>query len=143
MNNSKHAVAKACLQEFRACYSDLLIAAQRLEHSLESLSMDVLEIGPENPEVAAIMRMVAIEYELKISTILSPLRTAVVAEARHLAMLIAREQTKLGFEDLGLIFRRDHGGVLHGVRRAKELCETDHVIRDRYHRLTNALSQAA
>jgi chromosomal replication initiator protein len=142
MNTSKFELAKARLIDMRAAYSELIYTAERLEQSLESLAMEVLQIT-QNPEVTEIVRQVAIEFEIPISVLLSSARCAKVAQARHVAMLICREQTKLSFQELALEFRRHHSGVKHGVMTAQEYVATDSECRARYQRLTNAVRHAA
>ena len=48
-----------------------------------------------------------------------------VADARFAAMYLCRTLTKLTWEELGEVFRRDHTSVIHGARCAKVRMSSD------------------
>jgi chromosomal replication initiator protein len=53
-------------------------------------------------------------------------RSRPIAEARHVAMYLLREDAQLALKQVGLILgRRDHSTVIHGVQKITRLLATD------------------
>ena len=75
--------------------------------------------------VAAIMEMVSKVFEIPASALLEPTRIPRVAEPRQVAMSMIREHSDLSLAEVGSIFRRDHGTVIHAVKAVRNRCETD------------------
>ncbi len=91
----------------RAIGPDLLAAV---------LAGDPIGIGPT---VEAIARAVADRSGLRLRDLRGPTRRAVVAEARHLAMHLARVHTPMSFRAIGAYFGgRDPATVRHACRAA-------------------------
>jgi chromosomal replication initiator protein len=71
---------------------------------------------PEGPSVDAIQEAVCSILGVSRQELLSPTRTARVAEARQLSMYLARDLTPLSLAQIARRFKRDHTTVLHAVR---------------------------
>lgn len=84
------------------------------------------EPGPAALTVEIVARSVAQAFEVKLSEIRSETRRARVAEARHLAMYLARERLGLSFRRIGEYFGgRDPATVRHACKAALGRIEAD------------------
>jgi len=68
--------------------------------------------------VTALQQSVATHYGYTLEELLGPRRNRTLAKARHVAMLLARQQG-LSYPELGRAFRRDHSTVISGVRSVR------------------------
>lgn len=66
-------------------------------------------------QVRQIIELVAREWRVTVEDILSDRRQRPIAQARHVAIWLARHCTLLSAPVIGRVFRRDHTSVLHGV----------------------------
>ncbi len=80
----------------------------------------------DGPTVEAIARAVAGAFGIPPRDLRAPTRRAVVAEARHLAMHLARAHTPLSFRAIGAYFGgRDPATVRHACQAAADRLEAD------------------
>ncbi len=80
----------------------------------------------EGPTLDAIARAVAERFGLKLRDLKGSTRRAVVAEGRHLAMYLARRQTRLSFRAIGAYFGgRDPATVRHACQATEERINAD------------------
>ena len=87
----------------------------------ESLK-DLLALQDKLVTIDNIQRVVADQYKLKISDLLSKRRSRSVARPRQVAMFIAKELTSHSLPEIGEAFGgRDHTTVLHACRKIREL----------------------
>ena len=78
------------------------------------------EIKP--PTIDGIIESVADYFQIKRTDILGKRKLRSVARPRQIAMFLARENTNLSFEEIGIHFGgRDHTTVMHAVSKIKEL----------------------
>lgn len=75
--------------------------------------------------VRRIQAEVAAGYGIELRELLGRSRVAGLVWPRHLAMYLCREVRHASWRRLGMLFRRDAGGVHHGWRRVKNATETD------------------
>lgn len=74
--------------------------------------------------------------------LMSSKRTTDVALARQIAMYLAREMLKLGYQQIGEIFnKRDHTTVIHACNKVEGMMSTDQRIRTIVDSIRNKLSQ--
>ena len=79
--------------------------------------------APPSPE--AIIEGVARYFNLPAAAILSSTRARPVAEARHIAMYLLREDAQLPLKLIGrLLGNRDHSTVIHGCRKVSTYVKT-------------------
>lgn len=79
--------------------------------------------APPSPE--AIIEGVALYFNLPTAAILGPTRARPVAEARHIAMYLLREDAQLPLKLIGrLLGNRDHSTVIHGCRKVSTYVKT-------------------
>jgi chromosomal replication initiator protein len=84
---------------------------------------------------------VAEYYKIKISDLLSKRRSRSIARPRQVAMALSKELTNHSLPEIGNAFGgRDHTTVLHGVRKIKELRETNADISEDYKNLLRSLT---
>ncbi len=67
----------------------------------------------------------AAEFGIPAAQLTSQTRRKNVAEPRHVAMFLARQLTDNSLHTIGLSFGRDYSTVIHSVKRAETMVETD------------------
>ena len=106
----------------------------------ESLK-DLLALQDKQVSIDNIQRIVAEYYKIKISDLLSKRRSRSIARPRQVAMALSKELTNHSLPEIGNAFGgRDHTTVLHGVRKIKELRETNADISEDYKNLLRSLT---
>lgn len=73
-------------------------------------------------DMGLLIQMVAEHYGLTVAELLSKRRTQEVAQARQIAMFIARALSRLSLAEIGkALGGRDHTTVLHGISRVEQM----------------------
>ena len=80
------------------------------------------------------------EYGISSRELSGRRRTARVAEARHVAMILSRELTDHSLVEIGEAFCRDHGTVIHGINSLKKKMESSTSIRGTVDKLRRVLT---
>lgn len=70
---------------------------------------------------AEIIKEVCLKHGVKVTEIVSPIRSKHIIPARHEAMYRVREERHLSWAQLARLFNRDHTSVIHGWRKHKAL----------------------
>ena len=92
---------------------------------------DLLALQDKLVTIDNIQRVVADQYKLKISDLLSKRRSRSVARPRQVAMFLAKELTSHSLPEIGEAFGgRDHTTVMHAVNRIEELSIEDSLLAD-------------
>ncbi len=106
----------------------------------ESLK-DLLALQDKLVTIDNIQRVVADQYKLKMSDLLSKRRSRSIARPRQVAMFIAKELTNHSLPEIGEAFGgRDHTTVLHACRKVRELELVDRELKRDLKSLFRALS---
>jgi chromosomal replication initiator protein len=75
--------------------------------------------GPLDPQ--AIMQAVSTYFNIPIPALAGKSRAKPIAEARHVAMYLLREDAELALKQVGLLLgHRDHSTVIHGVQKISQ-----------------------
>ena len=86
--------------------------------------------------VPDIQKMVADEFNIRVTDINGRRRTANIAHPRQVAMYLARKHTDLSLQDIGDAFGgRDHGTVIHASKTIEEKLSTDSRLQEIVSRL--------
>lgn len=109
-----------------------------LETAARNLRME-LERSQGAMSLSVLIGMVAEEWGVTIEAIHSRDRHSDVAMARQVAMVLTRECFKSSLSEVGRMFSRDHGTVLHAERAVRAACETTQSIARRVDRLRSLL----
>jgi len=80
--------------------------------------------GSRRLDLDEIKRAVSEHYGIEVAVINGKVRTARVAEARQVAMFLIRTMTDLSLVDIASSFGKDHGTVIHAVKKIRGKCET-------------------
>lgn len=72
-----------------------------------------------------IIEATATEFGIPAAQLTSQTRRKNVAEPRHAAMYLARQLTDNSLHTIGLSFGRDYSTVIHSLKRAEQMIETD------------------
>ncbi|MCL4104877.1 UNVERIFIED_CONTAM: hypothetical protein GTU68_018584 [Idotea baltica] len=87
---------------------------------------DILRSQDKKISVEEIQRRVAEHYNIRLSDMIGPKRTRVLARPRQVAMYLCKQMTRRSLPEIGRRFGgRDHTTVMHGVRRIEELKTQD------------------
>lgn len=74
---------------------------------------------------------VAARYGYTLDHLRSAARTAHLSEARHVAAYVARERHGVNLSEIGRQLNRDHGSILHALRRVRGQMSVDAAFRAR------------
>jgi chromosomal replication initiator protein len=126
-----------------------LLAGNKL--SGQPVTMDMAEravrdlIRPQEPKrvkIEDIQRVVARQYNVSRSDLLSSRRTANVVRPRQIAMYLAKTLTLRSLPEIGRRFGgRDHTTVLHAVRKIESLVGNDSVLAEEIELLKRLLQE--
>ncbi|MEX0684094.1 MAG: chromosomal replication initiator protein DnaA [Dehalococcoidia bacterium] len=101
-----------------------VVAYARLTRSAISLEVAQKALAALTPAVAApvdpqaILEAVSAYFGVPVAAITGKSRSKQIAEARHVAMYLMREDGELALKQVGLLLgHRDHSTVIHGVQK--------------------------
>ena len=114
--------------------------------TLEMAEREVRDlIRPQEPKrvkIEDIQRVVARQYNVSRSDLLSSRRTANVVRPRQVAMYLAKTLTLRSLPEIGRRFGgRDHTTVLHAVRKIENLVNTDSALAEEIELLKRQLQE--
>jgi len=100
------------------------------EPQLIGLLQDILDQEPaKSVTVDRVQRVIAAQFDLRVSDLTGPRRPKNIAEARQIAMYLVRTMTKLPLTQIGEEFgNRDHGTVIHACRVVDSRMAADHQL---------------
>lgn len=112
-----------------------------------SLTADLVQIAladllPQRGDLEPrkVIDAVAQVFKISVDKILSADRSRNVAEPRHLAMYILREDAKISLPQIGEAFGgRDHTTVMHAIKKMAELLKHDDRLQTTYRQVRNLL----
>ncbi len=88
-----------------------------------------------------IQRLIAEEFDIRVSDLTGRRRTANIAHPRQLAMFLARRHTESSLQDIGAAFGgRDHGTVIHAARTIEQKLREDPALGELVQRVSAALA---
>jgi len=109
------------------------VTVEKVEHLLRDLFR---EENSRMVTIDSIQRAVAEHYDIRLADMTSRRRPASIAMPRQVAMYLSRTMTKSSLIEIGEAFGgRDHGTVIHAVKKVTSAVETDPEFRDRVERL--------
>ncbi|WP_420132980.1 chromosomal replication initiator protein DnaA [Rhodopseudomonas sp.] len=115
------------------------VTLEMAEHEVRDL------IRPQEPKrikIEDIQRVVARQYNVSRSDLLSSRRTANVVRPRQVAMYLAKTLTLRSLPEIGRRFGgRDHTTVLHAVRKIEGLVSKDNTLNDEVESLKRQLQE--
>lgn len=80
--------------------------------------------SPADPQ--AVMKAVSTYFNISLAQLSGKSRAKPIAEARHVAMFLLREDAELALKQIGLLLgHRDHSTVIHGVQKVTNSMGTD------------------
>lgn len=95
------------------------------------------------PDISLILQKVANFYGMSVVDLCSHKRTAACAEARHVAMYLARVLTKCPLAVIGArMSGRDHTTVHHSIRKVERLIDTRTNVKTEIEIITNQIRAA-
>lgn len=104
------------------------VTTEKVEHLLRDLFR---EENSRQVTIDAIQRMVAEQFDMRLADMTSRRRPASIAIPRQIAMYLSRTLTKSSLVEIGDAFGgRDHGTVIHAVKKVRAQIDTDREIRD-------------
>ncbi len=113
------------------------VTLEKVEHLLRDL---LREENGKQVTVDTIQRVVAEHYDIRLADMTSRRRPASIAGPRQVAMYLSRTMTKSSLVEIGEAFGgRDHGTVIHAVKKVKERIELDAETNDQIQRIVGDL----
>jgi chromosomal replication initiator protein len=114
------------------------------ESALATLLHDVVDQEQtKSVTVDRVQRVVATEYDLRVSDLTGPRRPKNIAEARQVAMYLTRQMVRLPLIQIGEEFGgRDHGTVIHACKVVTERMGKGEHLRAMVDRIIAKLSEA-
>lgn len=98
----------------------------------ESLLRDILrEEGAKQVSIDAIQKAVSEHFDIRLADMSSRRRPANIAFARQVAMYLSRKMTQSSLMEIGDAFGgRDHGTVIHAVKKVENRIQKESMVRD-------------
>ena len=93
----------------------------------------------ERPSVKQIIEQVAVHHDLAASDLTGSKRLAHIAEARQIAMYLARELTDETLHMIGAAFGRAHSTVLHSYAKIQAEIVHDRLLEARLARIRKSV----
>lgn len=103
----------------------------------------LLLLSPHALQMDDVFSVVVAEFQIAVTDIQSPRRTAAIADARHSVCWLARKILKLNYETIGRAVRKDHGSVMWGEKRILDLIQTYPRWKERVAKMEAALHMRA
>ena len=108
---------------------------------IEGLLKDILrEEGRRRITITAIQKEVALHFDVRIAEMTARGRKADIAFARQVAMYLSRTMTDHSLVEIGRAFGRDHGTIIHAVRKVERRLEESKEVRQKISILGGRLS---
>lgn len=126
------------------------VLASLLAHSLVmdspidlALAASVVEkiapIAAHEVSIDDIVAVVCAEMDVPTSSLMSSSRLKTVSTARMVAMYLANKITKKSLVEIGNYFGRTHATVIHAIKSAQDLSDTDQKVQRHLKRIENKL----
>jgi chromosomal replication initiator protein len=114
-----------------ATYASLGGASITIERA-ETLLRDILrEEGAKQVSIDAIQKVVSEHFDVRLADMSSRRRPANIAFARQVAMYLSRKMTQASLMEIGDAFGgRDHGTVIHAVKKVESRIGKESMVRD-------------
>jgi chromosomal replication initiator protein len=108
---------------------------------IEGLLKDILrEEGRRRITITAIQKEVALHFDVRFADMTARGRKAHIAFARQVAMYLSRTMTDHSLVEIGRAFGRDHGTIIHAVRKVERCLEESKEVRQKISILGGRLS---
>ena len=111
----------AALEERKA----KLLALAKLREEVAALESGQITGTANQAILRVIVEEVCHQFKLSLGALLSRNRTAAVSIPRFVVFQIARELNKIPYEQIGSLFKRDHGTIISGCHRLRDLVATE------------------
>ena len=119
-------------------YANLTRAALTLDCAARALTaLKPTVLPPADPN--ALLNAVSAYYGISIPALAGKSRARPIAEARHTAMYLLREDAQLALKQVGLLLgHRDHSTVIHGVQKITQSLAVDSRLASQLSEIRNA-----
>jgi chromosomal replication initiation ATPase DnaA len=94
-----------------------------LNRTIDQLRTQIARGDHIDPSILSVVTAVSIEFGVRQDVILGFSRTTPVTLARFACWAICRELLNCSSAYIGQAFRRDHGAILHGTQRVRDLVQ--------------------
>jgi chromosomal replication initiator protein len=81
-------------------------------------------------DVQRLAEIVSKDRAVPISSLFSSIRTRSISDARFVVFFLLRRHTKLSLAEIGSMFSRDHGTILHGYTQAEVLVKQNPAFKE-------------
>jgi chromosomal replication initiator protein len=122
------------------------LTGKPIDLELTTMVLDTMypqTVPKRKPGMAAIQAAVAGFYEVSVSELVSPSRTARVAWPRQVAIYLTRQLTSSSLQSIGQAFgNRNHATITHACKRVAERAAHDHDVNSDLQRLADRVLSA-
>lgn len=94
-------------------------------------------LGELTPE--SVVSLVANTLEVTEEQIYEHNRSREIVEARYIAMKIIRDNYKLSYTRIGLIFKNDHSTVIYAMNQVDDLMQSSKTFQDKFKKVSKQL----
>ena len=99
-----------------------------------------MQVSQKEISIARIVEIVCQYYDIDEQSLNSSKRTRDLAQARQVAMYLAKQHTKLPLAAIGTaIGGRNHATVLHSFKQVTNMLETDKLFRSQIEEIEKAI----
>ena len=106
-------------------HANLTHVPATLDHAVEALTA-LPPASASTPDANHLLHAVSAYFAISTEALAGKSRARPVAEARHTAMYLLREDGQLGLKQIGfLLGQRDHSTVIHGVQKVSHQLKTE------------------
>jgi chromosomal replication initiator protein len=124
-----------------AALNDRKIKQEQVEELLKDF---IQEEARHIVTIDGIQRKVAESFDIRMSDMSSKRRPNNIAIPRMIAMYLSRRMTSKSLQEIGEAFGgRDHGTVLHAVKKIEERISSDPNLRQQVHMVTQQIESAS
>ena len=132
------------VRDLEGVLASLLAHAMLMNHDIdlalaETVVEKVVDVAPHEIRIEDIVNVVSSEFQVSERVILGESRQQTVATARQAAMYLAKKLTSKSSVEIGNYFGRTHATVLHAIKAATDLAETNQAFERRLRKIETML----
>jgi chromosomal replication initiator protein len=121
-------------------YANLIHAPVTLDCAARALAA-LRPVVSTPPDANLLLQAVSSYFGISLQALAGKSRARPIAEARHTAMYLLREDAQLALKQVGLLLgHRDHSTVIHGVQKVSRALSTDPRLGSQLSEIRNSLN---
>lgn len=98
---------------------------EKIDQELINLGIELQELDNDIDYARHIINRTSEFTNIPVGIMTNCTRKREVVDARRMAIVIIKKNTKLSLSQIGVLFKRDHATVIHALRTSMDICDTD------------------